>query len=61
MRGQHRGYWCPGAKAPGHQYLQSWLNIHCIGPVSYKNITLVENNITKKKYIFEKMTQSFRG
>ena len=36
MRSQHRGYWCPGAKAPGHQYPQCWLNIHCIGPVSYK-------------------------
>ena len=36
VRSQHCGYWCPGAKAPGHQYPQCWLNIHCIGPVSYK-------------------------
>ena len=25
----HCGYWCPGAKAPGHQYQQCWLCIHC--------------------------------
>ena len=36
MRSQHCGYWCPGAKAPGHQHPQCWLNINCIGPVSYK-------------------------
>ena len=44
------GPWCPGAKAPGHQYPQCWLDIHCIGPVSYKNIayrwTASENEIT---------------
>ena len=44
---QHCGYWCPGAKAPGHQYPQCWLNIHCIGPVSYKNIAPIVNNIRK--------------
>ena len=48
---QHCGYWCPGAKAPGHQYPQCWLNILCIGPVSYKKIlhirwTASENEIT---------------
>ena len=36
MRSQHCGYWCPGAKAPGNHYPQCWLNIHCIGLVSYK-------------------------
>ena len=36
MRSQHHGYWCPGAKAPGHQYPQCWLNIHCIGLVPYR-------------------------
>ena len=35
------------AKAPGHQYPQCWLNIHCIGPVSYKNTTLMLDNITR--------------
>ena len=45
VRSQHCGYWCPGAKAPGHQYPQCWLNIHCIGPVSY--ITLIMDNIRK--------------
>ena len=44
---QHCGYWCPGAKAPSHQYPQCWLNIHCIGQASYKNITLMLENIRK--------------
>ena len=44
---QHCGYWCPGAKAQGHQYPQCWLNIHCIGPVSYKNITVMLDNVRK--------------
>ena len=35
------------AKAPGHQYPQCWFNIHCIGPVSYKNTTLMLDNITR--------------
>ena len=44
-----------GAKAPGHQYPQCWLNIHCIEPVSCKNIPFMVNNIKiklllKKKY-----------
>ena len=30
---QHCSYWWPGAKAPGHQYAQCWLNILCVGPV----------------------------
>ena len=34
-------------ETPGHQYTQCWLNSHCIGPVSYKNNTLMVNNITK--------------
>ena len=37
------GYWCPGAKAPGHQYPQCWCDIHCIGPVSWQSITFIEN------------------
>ena len=43
------GYWCPGAKAPGNQYPQCRLNIHCIGPVSYKNIAHKVNSIRKWK------------
>ena len=39
------------AKSPGHQYHQCWLNIHCIGPVSYENITLMLENIRKSNYI----------
>ena len=46
---QHCSYWCPGAKAPGHQYPQCWLNIYCIGPVSPQKYqlyeTISENNI----------------
>ena len=42
------------AKAPGHQYPQCWLNIHCIGPVSYKNTTLMLDNIRKSNYILKK-------
>ena len=45
VRSQHCGYWCPGAKAPGHQYPQCWLNIHCIWPDSYENIVLLVNTI----------------
>ena len=31
MHTQHCSHWCPGAKAPGHQYPQCWLNFHWIG------------------------------
>ena len=44
---QHCGCWCPGAKAPGHQHPQCWLNIHCIGQVSFKNSALMVYNIRK--------------
>ena len=47
VRTQHCDYWCHGAKAPGHQYPQCWLNNHCTGPVSYLNIAVVYHNITK--------------
>ena len=32
----------PLAKATGYQYLQCWLNIHFIGPVLYRIITILE-------------------
>ena len=38
-------------KAPGYQYPQCWLNIHCIGPVSYRNITGIGNNTNKLTFI----------
>ena len=44
---QHCGYWCSGAKAPGHQYPQCWLIINCFGEVSYRNITVKGNYIRK--------------
>ena len=47
VHSQHCGYWCPGAKAPGHQYPQYWLNLQFIGPVSYENIRLLLDNIRK--------------
>ena len=54
MRSQHCGYWCPGAKAAGHQYPQCWLNINFIGPVSYKNIAHKVNSIRKLNHILKK-------
>ena len=36
-RTEHYDHWCPGAKAPGHQYPQFWLKLHYIGPVLHKN------------------------
>ena len=36
--------WCPSGKAPGHEYPQSWIKIHCIWTVSYKNITMKVRN-----------------
>ena len=36
IHNQHCGYWCPGAKTPGHQYQQCWLCTYCMGPDSYK-------------------------
>ena len=45
MRSQH----C--AKAPGRQYPQCWLNIHWIGPVSYKNIAHKVKSIRKYPHI----------
>ena len=44
---QHSCYWCPGAKAPGHQYPQCWPNIHCIATTSNKNFALLINYIRK--------------
>ena len=58
MHSQHCGYCCPGAKAPGHQYPQCWLNIHCIGPVSYKNIAHKVNSIRKLNHILKKKRPS---
>ena len=60
VHSQYGGCWCPGAKAPGHQYPQCWLNIHCIGPVSYKHITLMLDNIRKKSYILKKWPSRLR-
>ena len=54
VRSQHCGYWCAGAKAPSHQYPQCWLNIHCIGPVSYKTISHKVNSIRKWNHILKK-------
>ena len=45
MHTHHCNYWSPGAKAPGHQYPQCLINIHCIVVVSYRNSIFVGNNI----------------
>ena len=47
MHSHHCSYSSPGAKAPDHQYSQCWLNSCCTETVSYKNITLMVNNIRK--------------
>ena len=53
MYTQHCCYWCPGAKAPGHQCLQCWLYTDSIGSFSYINISSKANNIRKLNHIFE--------
>ena len=50
VHSQHWGNWCPSAKAPGHQYPQYQLNSHCIGTISYRNITCKINNIRIIQY-----------
>ena len=52
---QHCGYWCPGAKAPSHQYPQCWLNIHCIGPISYKILHLWWTTLEMKISFWKKL------
>ena len=58
---QHCSYWWPGALVPGHQYPQCWLNIHCIGPVSYKNIRVELNNMSQYNYILKKKFPVVKG
>ena len=41
-------------KAPGHQYLQCWLNIHCNGLISYRNIAVMKNSRLDNKIRFWK-------
>ena len=48
MRNQHCGYWCPGAKAPGHQYPQYWLNIQFIDQFRMKILHLCWTTFGKK-------------
>ena len=52
MHNQHCGYWCPGAKAPGHQYPQCWFSTYCTTQASYKYITFNTNN--DENWYFEK-------
>ena len=58
---QHCSYWCPGAKAPGHQYPQCWLRIPYTEPVSYRNITFIGDNIGKWNYTFSKKYSVVEG
>ena len=50
----HCGYCWPGAKAPGQQYLQCWMNIISFGPILYQNSTFIMNDTKKIKSHFEK-------
>ena len=54
---RHCSYWCPGAKAPGHQYPQFWLIVSCIGPVITVIVTILKNKIT----FWKKIPSSLRG
>ena len=47
MHNQHCGFWCPGAKIPGHQYPQCWVSSYYTGPDSYKhvNFTVYYNDV----------------
>ena len=57
MRSYHCSYRCPSAKAPGDQYLQCWLNMHCTGQISYNYITVTVGNICKWHYFLKKSIQ----
>ena len=48
MHTQHCSYRCAGAKAPGHQYPECWMNFYYIGPFSYWYIIFIGNNIRNK-------------
>ena len=54
VRNQRCSYWCPGAKVPSHQYPQCCLNSHCIGTISYRNMTFTGDWRHKIKLKFEK-------
>ena len=54
MHTQHCGYWCPGDKAPGHQYPQHSPNICCIKPVSDKKCDIHSKQHQKIKQNLEK-------
>ena len=60
LRPQHHGYWCPSAKAPGHQYPQSWLNMHCTGPDSHKGVVFIVNIIREWNNTLKTMTGHLR-
>ena len=52
VRIQHCSYWCPGAKAPGQRYPQCSLYIHCLGPVSYRDVIVIGRS-SRNKIIFQ--------
>ena len=45
-----------GAKAPGHQYPQWWLNIHWIGLIQWRNDTFIVNSSKNEIIIWKKYT-----
>ena len=59
---QHCGYWCPGAKAPGHQYPQCWLNRCWIGLISCRNVLFIVKSSKKRNdHLKKKMIQLLKG
>ena len=60
MRSQHCGYWCPGAKAPGHQYPQCWLNIHGFDQFHMKILHLWGTTLENKKCFEKKWSSRLR-
>ena len=58
---QHFGYWCFGAKAPGHQYPQCWLKMHYIGPFPQEVSADIVNNVRKRNPVWKKNDPFVQG
>ena len=44
---QHCDYWYPATLAPGLQYTQCWIHIHCYWKVFIKNTAFIVSNVRK--------------
>ena len=56
---QHCGHWCPGAKAPGHQYPHCWWIFLALDHISIK--ILHEQHQKSNHILKKKMNQSFNS